>query len=131
MPDENPVAVAKVIKTFFFVETASPHTQHVLVSLRRGTDQFFQLCIGNAGRERIRWNPVGAFGENGQPVDDKREGTSPLVFLLAQFERAQADLKIFSVQDGIRLPQLNPNAIERLRSISIGLPQLRIFNLNY
>ena len=88
LPDQDAVTIAQIVKTLLLVETATPNAQHVLVRLCCITNESFQISIRDSGRERIRRDPIGAFGENGYPVDHEGEGTSPFICLLAQFDGA-------------------------------------------
>ncbi len=98
LPDQDAVPVAQVVEPLVLVEPAAPHPQHVLVRLRCGADQAFQVGFGQAGGERIGRDPVRPLGEERPPVHHERERPAPLVRLLPQFDRAQAQLVVSLVE---------------------------------
>ena len=89
LPDQDAIAIAQIVKTLILIKSAAPDTQHVLVGLGRRADQSFQIFVRDAGGERIGRDPVGAFGKDGNAVDDKNKGASPFILLLAQFNGPQ------------------------------------------
>ena len=58
LPDQNSITITQIIETFFFVEAASPNTQHILVCLRSRSDQPFEIGIRNPRGKGICRNPV-------------------------------------------------------------------------
>ncbi len=101
LPNQNAVAVAKIVKTFFLIKAAAPNAQHILVRLNRRANETFEIFIRNSRGEGIGGNPIGAFGKNLYPVDDKREGASPFIGLLAQFNRAKSQLIFALIQQDV------------------------------
>ena len=58
------------------------------------------MRLGDTRGQRIGGDPIRTFGEQAHTVDVKRKLLTPLVGLLAQFDRAYADFVTALVEDG-------------------------------
>ena len=118
LPDQDAIAVAKIVKALILVKAAAPHAQHVLVRLGCRTDQVLQGSLGQARGEGIGRNPVGAFGKEGLAVDHKSERAPPFVWLLPQLNRAQTQLVGLFIQGWVTgSPQTGSVAPEHDRAV--------------
>src|SRR5450759_836665 len=129
LPDQDAITIAEIVKALIFIESTAPDAQHVLVRLGCRTDQPFQLFASYPGGEGVSRSPVGALDKDRDTVDYKDKGASPLVFLLAQFNRTQPKLVRSQIQKACpgRIARFEGyfHLIKGLLAVAIGPPKLR------
>ena len=126
LPDQDAVAVTQIVERVFGVIAAAPDAQHVHVGVGGALDQPLQVAFSDARGKRIGGDPVGALGEQAHAVDVKRKFLAPRVGLLAQLDRAQADLVAALVENGLAVFQRDFDFVQRLRTIAVRPPELRM-----
>ena len=93
-------------------------------------DQVFQLLCIDAGNEDIGRNPVRTLDEDGQPVDDKSERSTPCIILLQQLDRAKSDLVLAFVYHPAFRFELDAHSVNGLLSVPVRPPDAGILDTN-
>mgnify|MGYP006955994641 CR=1 FL=1 len=86
LPDEDAVAVAKLVEKVAFVGAAAPDAEHVHVGVGGVEDGLFVLLWCDARQEVILRDIVGTFGKYGDAVQFYVEGFSIFVRAVDDFE---------------------------------------------
>ena len=92
LPDQDALAVAKLIEEVVFVDAAAPDAEHVHVDVDRVPDRAFVGLAGDAGQEAVAGDVVGALAENGFAVEQEPQAASVGVGLLFDGDGAEPDL---------------------------------------
>ena len=92
LPDQDALAVAKLIEEVVFVDAAAPDAEHVHVDVDRVPDRAFVGLAGDAGQEAVAGDVVGALAENGFAVEQEPQAASVGVGLLLDGDGAEPDL---------------------------------------
>lgn len=90
LPDQDALAVAKLIEEVVFVDAAAPDPEHVHVDVDRVPDRAFVGLAGDAGQEAVAGDVVGALAENGFAVEQEPQAASVGVGLLLDGDGAGA-----------------------------------------
>lgn len=80
--------------------------------------------IGDFGKN-TRWDPVAAFGENGEPVYAKVEVSATLDFVLDEFDCSETDPDVSRIDErGSFQERLDVEGVEILGTVTVGPPRL-------
>ena len=119
MPEQQPKLVAHLVEAVGLVLAAAPDAQHVHIAGLGALQQVAHGGGGDARRNGVGGNPVGAHHGDVAAIDAAFETVVDLVFFDDPFQLAQADLAggFFAIEGGGQL-------IERLRALPGRPPQL-------
>ena len=132
LPHAEAQLVAEVIEDVRLVNSAAPYANHVHVGIGRRLEQRPRQGRRHPRRQRVGRHPVGALREERHAIDLEAERLAPAVGLADQFQRAQSDPAVLTVDHVARgIGQFNHQFVEGLRPQIPRPPQLRIPNLQF
>ena len=129
VPDADAQFVADVVEPVFQIEGAAPDADHVGVA----EGGLFQevAVIGGAFAilNDVHGDDVGAFGKEGDVVGREFKAAAPFVFVLAEFDDAEADAVAPEVEGLVVLGgEEDVYPVEGLFAEAVGPPEFRVFD---
>ena len=130
LPDHDSQLIADVIEIVGFVVAAAPVADHIHVSIAGRLQNLPMLRRRDTGREAVKRDYIGAFGEDWDAIHHEGETLAPLIGFAAQLERTEAGAQFeavfhigflaFGQGDGA------DKFVQRLRPVSIREPEFRV-----